>query len=70
MDQKFDKDSFLFAANGDFIEELYLKYLESPSNVDDYWRSFFSNLDENQALAKQATIGASWLPRKNKRYYY
>ncbi len=66
MDQKFDKDSFLFAANGDFIEELYLKYLESPSNVDDYWRSFFSNLDENQALAKQATIGASWLPRKNK----
>lgn len=66
MDQKFDKDSFLFAANSDFVEELYLKYLESPSNVDSYWQNFFSNLDENKALAKKATIGASWLPRKNK----
>lgn len=66
MSNDFDKDSFLFAANGDFVEELYLKYLESPSNVDDYWRSFFSNLDENKSLAKKATMGASWLPKKNK----
>ena len=66
MDRTFDKDSFLFAANGDFVEELYLKYLENPNNVDDYWRNFFAKLDENKSLAKQATIGASWLPRKNK----
>lgn len=66
MTNSFDKDSFLFAANGDFVEELYLKYLESPSNVDDYWRSFFSNLDENKSLAKKSTMGASWLPKKNK----
>ncbi len=66
MTNNFDKDSFLFAANGDFVEELYLKYLESPSNVDDYWRSFFSNLDENKNLAKKSTMGASWLPKKNK----
>lgn len=66
MDKKFDKESFLFGANGDFVEELYLKYLESPSNVDDYWRSFFSGLNEDKILAKKATIGASWLPKKNK----
>ena len=66
MDQKFDEDSFLFAANSDFVEELYLKYLENPTNVDNYWQKFFAKLDENKALAKQATVGASWLPRKNK----
>ncbi len=66
MKQNFDEDSFLFAANGDFVEELYLKYLENPTNVDDYWQKFFAKLDENKALAKQATAGASWLPRKNK----
>ena len=66
MSKDFDQNSFLFAANSAFIEDLYLKYLESPSNVDDYWRGFFSNLAEDQRQALRATTGASWLPRKNK----
>ena len=41
MSDNFDKNSFLFAANGDFVEDLYLKYIESPNNVDEYWRDFF-----------------------------
>ena len=66
MTNNFDKDSFLFAANGDFVEDLYLKYLENPSNVDNYWRNFFANLGDNELQAMKATKGASWLPRKNK----
>lgn len=66
MSKDFDQDSFLFAANGDFIEDLYLKYIDNPSSLDDYWQNFFSNLSENQAQALHALTGASWLPRKNK----
>jgi 2-oxoglutarate dehydrogenase E1 component len=61
---KIDRESFLFSANADFIEELYLKYIENPGNVDDYWQNFFAQLgDEN---ASRSIKGASWLPRKNK----
>ncbi len=66
MSKNFDHDSFLFAANGDFVEDLYLKFLENPDNVDDNWRNFFLNLAEDHKQALQATIGASWFPRKNK----
>jgi 2-oxoglutarate dehydrogenase E1 component len=64
MSKNLDHESFLFAANADFVEELYLKYLENPSNVDDYWRNFFTQLGDNNA--QKSIKGASWLPRKNK----
>lgn len=66
MSQDFDKESFLFAANGDFVEELYAKYLENPESVDDYWQRFFSGLSDDRTMAKVASRGASWLPKKNK----
>ncbi len=66
MNSKFDQDSFLFAANGDFIEDLYLKYLEDESSVDEYWQKFFANLAEDQRQAFHSIVGAPWLPRKNK----
>ena len=66
MDKIFDQDSFLFAANGDFIEDLYLKYLENPDNIDENWMEFFANLSEDQKQTFNAIVGASWLPRKNK----
>lgn len=66
MSKNLDQNSFLFAGNGDFIEDLYLKFLENPENVDDYWRNFFNNLDEVQSQALKSTLGASWLPRKSK----
>jgi 2-oxoglutarate dehydrogenase E1 component len=66
MSKEFENNSFLFAGNGDFVEELYLKYLENPNNIDESWQKFFQNLDENSLLALKGTIGASWLPRKNK----
>jgi 2-oxoglutarate dehydrogenase E1 component len=66
MSKNFDQNSFLFAANGDFVEDLYIKYLDNPNNVDDYWREFFAQLGDNELQALKATKGASWLPRKNK----
>ncbi len=66
MSKDFDHSSFLFAANGDFVEDLYLKFLEDSGSVDEYWRSFFLNLNEDQTQALKSLKGAPWHPRKNK----
>ena len=40
--------SYLFGANGDFIEELYELYLDNPSNVDAKWQKYFDSLQDGQ----------------------
>ena len=40
-----DRFSFLNAAHSGFIEDLYLKYLKSPDEVEPSWRSFFQGYD-------------------------
>ncbi|MGH8725398.1 MAG: 2-oxoglutarate dehydrogenase E1 component [Burkholderiales bacterium] len=44
MLKEFLDNSHLFGGNAPFIEELYEKYLESPSGVPDEWRAYFDKL--------------------------
>ncbi len=46
---------FLYGGNAIFIEELYQKYLQNPSSVDDSWQDFFKKTYEPKLY-----IGASW----------
>lgn len=46
---------FLYGGNAIFIEELYQKYLQNPSSVDDSWQDFFKKTYE-----PTLHIGASW----------
>ena len=39
------QDSYLSGGNIDFIEGLYARYLEDPSNVDPSWRELFARND-------------------------
>jgi 2-oxoglutarate dehydrogenase E1 component len=55
--------SFLSGPNAPFIEELYARYLESPSSVDPSWRKFFSELQDESETVLQDIRGASWAPR-------
>jgi 2-oxoglutarate dehydrogenase E1 component len=55
--------SFLSGPNAPFIEELYAKYVESPSSVDPSWRKFFSELQDESETVLQDIRGASWAPR-------
>jgi len=61
----FDKTSFLEGSNSSFIEELYLKYINSPENVPQSWREFFDGLDEDQKIIQTEIQGPSWSPKKN-----
>jgi 2-oxoglutarate dehydrogenase E1 component len=55
--------SFLSGPNAPFIEELYGKYVESPSSVDPSWRKFFSELQDETETVLHDIRGASWAPR-------
>ena len=55
--------SFLFGANSAFIEQLYQRFLNSPSSVDASWQQFFNELgDEAEAVVAEVR-GAPWAPR-------
>ena len=56
----FEQTSFLYGGNAQFIEQLYARYLENPSLVDQHWRQFFAGLEDNTAEAKRQVQGPSW----------
>ncbi|MDP6565842.1 MAG: 2-oxoglutarate dehydrogenase E1 component, partial [Alphaproteobacteria bacterium] len=55
--------SFLFGANSAFIEQLYQRYLASPSSVDASWQQFFAELGDDADTVIAEVRGASWAPR-------
>ncbi|MBS0236720.1 MAG: 2-oxoglutarate dehydrogenase E1 component [Proteobacteria bacterium] len=59
-------DTYLFAGNAVFIEELYQKYLQDPSSIDPQWQQYFAAMGESQNEAKRAFAAASWRPNQNK----
>jgi 2-oxoglutarate dehydrogenase E1 component len=56
----FEQTSFLYGGNAQFIEQLYAKYLENPSAVDQHWRQFFAGLEDNAEQAQAQVNGPSW----------
>src|SRR5690606_31413904 len=45
----------------DSVEELYLRYLEDPSSVDDDWREYFAGLGPNGLAGRH--LAPSFAPR-------
>src|SRR6478609_9448741 len=58
--EQFQITSFLDGANAAYIEQLYARYEEDPSSVDEQWRTFFKALDDDPSDVKKAAKGASW----------
>ena len=57
-----EQTSFLYAANADFIGELYRRYADNPGSVDVSWRDFFGDLHDDAKSALSEARGASWAP--------
>jgi 2-oxoglutarate dehydrogenase E1 component len=55
-----DGTSFLTGANAGFIVELYARFLENPNAVDEGWRGFFSQLQEDGSAVLAELRGPSW----------
>ncbi|MCX7728043.1 MAG: 2-oxoglutarate dehydrogenase E1 component [Bacteroidia bacterium] len=57
-----DKFSFLSNADVNAIEELYIKYLKNPSDVDASWHDFFKGFDFARAQYKELPSETSEIP--------
>src|SRR4029078_3513348 len=53
------RTSFLYGGNAQFIEQLYVKFLDNPSTVDPAWRQFFLSLEDQGENTRQGK-GPSW----------
>lgn len=50
-----EESAFLYGGNGGFIEDLYSRYLDDPTTIDDSWRTYFDELgEETRKLFRQS----------------
>ena len=56
--QIFDKTSFLHGANATYVEEMFKKYSDDPSSVQNDWGIFFKNI-KDEGL-NSSTYSADW----------
>jgi len=55
-----DETSVLNGGNAAFIAELYARFVEDPSSVDQSWREFFSMMSDDARAVLSELKGASW----------
>jgi len=55
-------EAVLSGANAPYIAELYKRYVEQPSSVDQSWASFFADLGDEDDIVLRELSGASWTP--------
>ena len=67
MTQADQDQTFLNGVNAEYIAHLYTEFLKNPSGVDESWRDFFSDLNDNEAAFLKELSGASWTPDENAR---
>ena len=56
-------DSFLNSANAPYVAELYFRYKDNPESVDNNWKDFFSNLNEDDYSVLKDFGGPQWKQR-------
>ncbi|MBL8659414.1 MAG: 2-oxoglutarate dehydrogenase E1 component [Rhodospirillales bacterium] len=56
-------DTFLSGANAPYLVELYRRYMDDPSSVDESWASFFDDLGDADEVVDGEARGASWAKR-------
>ena len=60
----YEKTSFLSKSNNAFIESLYLKYINSDSELPQGWKEFFDGLGDEKKNILNEIQGPSWAPEK------
>jgi 2-oxoglutarate dehydrogenase E1 component len=61
--EAFLESAFLDGANAPYIEILHAKYKQDPRLVDESWRRFFNEVQDNGEAVKREVDGASWKRR-------
>ncbi len=57
---QFHASSFMQGHNAEYIEQLYARYADDPTAVDESWRAFFKGLGDPADDARAEAAGPSW----------
>ena len=61
---EFKQQSFLNKSNSQFIEEMYVRFIENDPKLPDSWKKYFSDLNEDLNSVSKEISGPSWSPKK------
>ena len=56
----FDETAFLQVVGDGFIEQMYQRWLDNPSSVDESWARWFASLSEDGVDVAREARGDSW----------
>ena len=56
--------AFLSKSNSNFIEEMYLKFVNNDPELPDSWRNYFSEIGDDEDIIVKEINGPSWSPSK------
>ena len=59
----FERTSFLYGGNAQFVEQLHARYLADKKSVDAEWQAFFAGMDDGEAGVAEPVNGPSWQRR-------
>ncbi len=57
---QFHASSFMQGHNAEYLEQMYARYADDPSAVDESWREFFKALGDDAGAAQAEASGPSW----------
>ena len=61
---EFKQQSFLNKSNSQFIEEMYVRFIENDPELPDSWKRYFSDLNEDLNSVTKEITGPTWGPKK------
>ncbi|MEL6279702.1 MAG: 2-oxoglutarate dehydrogenase E1 component, partial [Pseudomonadota bacterium] len=56
----FEQSSFLQGANAAYVEQMYARYMDDPSSVEENWRTFFGSLGDTPTDVAREVSGPGW----------
>ena len=62
---EFEKTSFLSKSNNEFIEQMYLKFINKDSDLPESWQQYFDGMAEDLSIITNEINGPSWNQKKN-----
>ena len=63
---EYKKTSFLNKSNSDFIEQMYLKFINKDSDLPESWKNYFLDIGDELDLIAKEINGPSWSPQKKR----
>ncbi|MWD26722.1 2-oxoglutarate dehydrogenase E1 component [Aquicoccus sp. SCR17] len=56
----FRASSFMQGQNAEYLEQLYARYADDPSSVDEAWAAFFREMGDDDTSVRREAAGPSW----------